>query len=178
MLHRPDLKEKFFAEINPMLEKCKDNFMDLMTQEMTDELEYLKLLYNEVLRFDTPVPTSSTSCFSKDVNINGINIKKGTAFFISMACMHRNEKEWIDPDTFDPDRFDPASKMYKRPDGSNRNPLAFNPFLGGKRICLGKTFAEVTLRLTLPLYYHHFDFEFVKEEHKKDRPHYEIGGAS
>ena len=90
--------------------------------------------------------------------------------------MHRNEKEWIDPDTFNPDRFDPNSPLFNRPDGSKRNPLAFNPFLGGKRICLGKTFAEITLKLTLPLYYHHFDFEFVKEEHKKVRPHYEIGG--
>merc|ERR1712110_1374309 len=89
-----------------------------------------------------------------------------------------NPKEWIEPETFNPERFNHESKYYKRPDGTNRNPLSFCPFLGGKRICLGKTFAETTMKLVLPLYYHHFDFEFVKEEHKKRRPHYEIGGST
>ena len=176
LLHRPDLREKFVAEVNPMLEQCQDNFMDLMTTEKVDELEYLKMVYSEVLRFDTPIPVSSTSCFSRDVNILGVNFKKGTAIVVALAEMHRNEREWTDPDSFIPERFDPNSKFFKRPDGSSRNPLAFNPFLGGKRVCLGKTFAETTLKLVLPLYYHHFDFEFVNEEHKKERPHYEIGG--
>merc|ERR1712070_1191327 len=92
--------------------------------------------------------------------------------------MHKSEKEWVEPYSFIPERFDPDSKYYKRPDGSNRNPLSYNPFLGGKRVCLGKTFAETTLKIVLPLYYHHFDFEFVNEEHKTKRPHYEIGGQS
>ena len=147
-----------------------------MTSEVVEELDYLKMCYSEVLRYDSPIPTSTTSCFSKDINVGGVIFKKGTAFFICIADLHRSEKEWIDPDTFNPDRFDPSSKYFKRSDGSNRNSLAFNPFLGGKRICLGKTFAETTLRLLLPLYYHHFDFEFVNEEQKKVRPHYEIGG--
>ena len=178
LLHRPDLKERLDAELNPMLEKCKENFMQLMTTEVIEDLEYLKMFYNEVLRYDTPIPTSSTTCFSKDVNINGINFKEGDPVLLCMSEMHRSEKEWIEPDTFNPDRFDPNSKYYKRPDGSNRNPLVFNPFLGGKRVCLGKTFAETTLKLTLPLFIHHFDFEFVKEEQKEVRPHYEIGGTN
>jgi len=52
--------------------------------------------------------------------------------------------------------------------------LAFNPFLGGKRVCLGKTFAETVLKFTLPLFWHHFDIEFATEEHKTVRPHLEI----
>ena len=178
MLHRPDIKAKLDAELNPFLDKCKDNFMELMTTELVEELDYLKMCYSEVLRYDTPIPTSSTSCFSKDVTVGGVHFKKGSPIIVAMAEMHRNVNEWIDPDTFNPDRFDSNSPLSKRPDGGKRNPLSFNPFLGGKRICLGKTFAEITLRLTLPLYYHHFDFEFVKEEQKKERPHYEIGGSS
>ena len=152
--------------------------MELMTTEVVDELEYLKMVYSEVLRYDTPIPTSSTSCWSRDVNVAGINFKKGDAILIALAEMHRNDKEWIDPNTFNPERFNYNSEFFKRPDGSNRNPLAFNPFLGGKRVCLGKTFAETTLKLALPLYYYHFNFEFIKEEQKKVRPHYEVGGQS
>ena len=51
------------------------------------------------------------------------------------------------------------------PDGKPRNPQAFTPFMGGKRICLGKTFAEVTIRFTVPLLFHAFDFEFVNPEY-------------
>ena len=59
-----------------------------------------------------------------------------------------------------PERFDSQSEWFKRPDGGARNPLTFTPFLGGKRICIGKTFAEVTTRFTIPLLYYHLDFEF------------------
>ena len=63
-----------------------------------------------------------------------------------------------------PDRFDTKAKDNKwilAADGKPRNPLAFTPFMGGKRVCLGKTFAEVTVRFTVPLLYHYLDFEFV-----------------
>ena len=93
-----------------------------------------------------------------------------------MSEMHKNPKEWQKPFEFIPERFDSNSEYFKRPDGTPRNPLAFMPFLGGKRICLGKTFAETTLKLVLPLYFYHFDFEFVNKEDKENRPHYEIGG--
>ena len=178
MLHRPDLRAKVDAEVNPILNKCKDDFMGLMTTEVIEDLDYLRMCYQEVLRYDSPIPTSSTSCFSKDVTIGGIHFKKNTPIFIAMAEMHRDPTEWQEPDTFNPDRFDPQSKWFKRADGSNRNSLAFNPFLGGKRVCLGKTFAETTLKLVLPLYLHHFDFEFANDEHKVKRPHYEIGGTT
>ena len=42
-------------------------------------------------------------------------------------------------------------------------------------MCLGKTFAEVTLKFTLPLYYHYFNFELVKPEHNKERPWVTVG---
>jgi cytochrome P450 len=61
-------------------------------------------------------------------------------------------------------------------DGKPRNPLAFTPFMGGKRVCLGKTFAEVTVRFTLPLLYHHLNFEFVDhEEQTKYKELYGVG---
>ncbi len=63
------------------------------------------------------------------------------------------------------------------PDGKPRNPQAFTPFMGGKRICLGKTFAEVTIRFTVPLLFHAFDFEFVDPvKQANNKPLYSAGG--
>ena len=58
--------------------------MKLLTTDIIEDFEYLKQIYMEVLRYDTPIPTSSTSCFSRDVNIGGINFKKETAVVLAM----------------------------------------------------------------------------------------------
>ena len=39
--------------------------------------------------------------------------------------------------------------------------MSYMPFLGGRRICLGKTFAEVNSRIVGPAIFGQFDFEFV-----------------
>lgn len=46
-------------------------------------------------------------------------------------------------------------------DGKPRNPLSFTAFAGGKRVCLGKTFAEVSVKFTIPMLLHFCDFSFV-----------------
>ena len=52
---------------------------------------------------------------------------------------------------FIPDRFDPTSKYYLTPKGTKRHPMSYGPFLGGKRICLGKTFAENMAKCIIPI---------------------------
>jgi cytochrome P450 len=55
--------------------------------------------------------------------------------------------------------------------------LSFTPFMGGKRVCLGKTFAETNIRFTIPLLFHHFDFSFVSEEQAAaEKETYFLGG--
>jgi cytochrome P450 len=49
--------------------------------------------------------------------------------------------------------------------------------MGGKRVCLGKTFAELNARFTIPMLLHHFDFEFVEPIiQMKNKPLYSLGG--
>ena len=91
--------------------------------------------------------------------------------------MQNDPEQWKDPNLFIPERFDFSNDWSKTKDGKKRNPHAFAPFMGGSRICLGKTFAEIMLRFTIPLYYHFFDIELVKPEHKKDRPFVTIGAS-
>ena len=44
--------------------------------------------------------------------------------------------------------------------------MSFVAFLGGKRVCLGKTFAESAAKTLAPLILYSFDLEFVDEKHK------------
>ena len=55
--------------------------------------------------------------------------------------------------------------------------MAFSPFLGGTRVCLGKTFAETVLKFVLPMYFYYFDFELVDEAQKKVRPVPQLGSV-
>lgn len=55
--------------------------------------------------------------------------------------------------------------------------MAFTPFMGGKRVCLGKTFAEVTVRFTVPMMLYFLDFEFVDAEvQSQHKDPYSAGG--
>lgn len=73
-------------------------------------------------------------------------------------AIHHDENEWPEPERWIPDRFDTSSKWVLTSQGKPRNPLSFTPFMGGKRVCLGKTFADVNMRITITLLLHAFDF--------------------
>lgn len=106
------------------------------------------------------------SSFTEDTSISignkNVLIKKDTAFSILFEYIHHDPVQWKDPKRFEPRRFDLNDPEWTlTSDGKPRNPLAFTPFLGGKRICIGKTFAEVAIRYTIPIIFAHLDFEFV-----------------
>jgi cytochrome P450 len=49
--------------------------------------------------------------------------------------------------------------------------MSFIPFLGGKRVCLGKTFAENAFKVIVPLILKAYkDLEFVDLAHYKQKP--------
>ena len=90
-----------------------------------------------------------------------MTVKARDTIRINIYGLHRNSQQWQRPNEFLPDRFDPTHPLAETPTGQKRHPGSFLPFNGGKRVCLGKTFAENVLRMTLSLMAQRFDFEFV-----------------
>ena len=64
------------------------------------------------------------------------------------------------------------SPLFLTPDGEKRNPFSFYAFTGGKRICMGKLFAEMNMKIVLTYMTQFFDFEFVDKKYMKDYPYY------
>ena len=63
------------------------------------------------------------------------------------GLLHHDETHWGPlHNKYIPDRFDIDSEHFKAPDGTPRHPYSYAPFLGGHRICLGKTFAETVAK--------------------------------
>ena len=83
--------------------------------------------------------------------------------FIHTYSLHHKEDIWLEHDKFIPERFDPSSRYYLTPKGEKRPNYAFVPFLGGKRIFIGKTFIEVISKISGPTILGHYDFEFKYE---------------
>ena len=48
--------------------------------------------------------------------------------------------------------------------------MSYGPFLGGKRICLGKTFAETMVKSIIPIIISQVNFDFVDKEHYEYKP--------
>jgi cytochrome P450 len=103
--------------------------------EMEDlgKLPYAMQVFKEAMRLYPPAYIFVRSAIA-DVIIDGYKIRKGTAMIISPYLMHRDPKNFPDPETFDPERFSPArEKQLPR--------HAYLPFGAGPRICIGNQFA-------------------------------------
>ena len=96
-------------------------------------------------RSKTPAASEDCSNVSTPVTTapRTLTIKAGTYVDISIACMHRDERSWDDPDTFNPLRFDHGIP------GGARHPMAFLPFSAGQRNCIGAQFALLEAKTIL-----------------------------
>lgn len=171
-----DAYNKLMAEVSPHLEAAKGDFVEQLDYDTVMDFDYLQCCWYESLRLDTVAEFSIPSTFNRDTTIGKgdkqITIPAGVQFFVHMAEMHNDPKEWPEPEIYNPERFnskDPTNKWLLNSEGRPRNPMGFNPFFGGKRICLGKTFAEMTVRFTLPLILYHLDFEIPTGA--REKPH-------
>lgn len=87
-------RAKLHAEMDPLVNKVKHDWIKAYEFEMTEDLEFLKQSYYEVMRYDTPFAISSTSSVTKPCTIDGVPLVPGDAFFINMEAMHRDPTEW------------------------------------------------------------------------------------
>ena len=117
-----------------------------------------------------PVYWASTVRMSETVQCEKLKIRKGDVINILIDKLCNDPDQWIEPDNFIPERFDPNSPYYLAPDGTRRNPYSFSPFLGGARICIGKTFVEVVSKLSIPTLVSHLVFEFKDDVDRDSVP--------
>jgi cytochrome P450 len=138
----------------------KDNIVEGLEYDTVMDFEYLHQCYYESLRIEPPISVSLHQTMSEDtyLTVNGEQVlfKKDQIYLILINEIHHDPIQWKEPHRYIPERFDThdaTNTWTQTSEGKPRNPLAFTPFSGGKRVCLGKTFAEVTIRFTVPLIY-------------------------
>ncbi|MBT8467496.1 MAG: cytochrome P450 [Deltaproteobacteria bacterium] len=104
-------------------------------------LPYLEMVVKESLRL-LPSVWAYARQAQRDLVVEGYEIKKGQTITISHIAMGRNAKYYDDPMEFRPERW---TREFER----NLPRGAYVPFAAGPRVCLGKQFAMMEMRMIL-----------------------------
>lgn len=112
----------------------------------------MTMVIQESLRLYPPAAFVSREAYG-DIKIGNLMVPKGVCVWTLVPRLHRDPDIWgPDVDEFKPERFsDGVSKACKFPH-------AYVPFGVGNRLCLGKNFALVELKVVLSLILSRFTF--------------------
>lgn len=118
-------------------------------------LKHTRDVFRETLRLYPPVAMLPRDS-SQPETMRGKEIPKDSIIFVSPWLIHRQRKDWQNPDMFAPDRFsDPAQA---KPIRDN-----YLPFSKGPRVCLGASFALQEAVIILSAILHRFDIQAVPD---------------
>jgi cytochrome P450 len=97
------------------------------------KLEYTQKVFAESMRLYPPAWAIGRQAI-ENCKIGDYVIPAGSSILMSQYLMHHDNRYFPKPELFDPERWDPQEKA-KRPR------FCYFPFGGGKRSCIGETFA-------------------------------------
>jgi cytochrome P450 len=111
------------------------------------------MVINESMRLFPPVWAFERQAVDDDV-VGGFRVPAKSMVAISPFLLHRNRAYWDNPEGFDPERFSPR--------GSEGRPkLAYLPFGGGPRQCIGMGFAMIEAQMLLARIVQRFRLELA-----------------
>ncbi len=113
----------------------------LPTAEDVPNLPLTERIVLEAMRLYPPAFTIGREPV-EDFQLGPYTVKRGTTIFMSQWVMHRDGRYFEKPDAFDPDRWLPERSV-------GRPKMAYFPFGGGPRVCIGNTFAMLESILVL-----------------------------
>ncbi|CAO3681680.1 unnamed protein product [Umbelopsis ramanniana] len=111
-----------------------DDIVYPTAQECSD-MKYIYMIIKETLRMDGPAQNTLPRQSSRDTELAGTFIPKGTSVIADMFVMHHDPSVWKDPEAFAPERFAPGSES----EAKAGQGLSWAPFGSGSRQCIGKS---------------------------------------
>ncbi|KAK4482967.1 hypothetical protein RD792_010141 [Penstemon davidsonii] len=108
-------------------------------------LHYLQSIIKETLRLYPPGPLAGPHQATKDCNIGGYYVPKGTRLIVNLWKLHRDPNVWIDFNEFRLERF---LNEHRNVDFKGKH-FEYIPFGAGRRMCPGMTFGLQVVHLTL-----------------------------
>ncbi|XP_021901198.1 cytochrome P450 86B1-like [Carica papaya] len=146
LLHEnPDVESKILSEMKEILgqRKAKTEISNtVFTEEELKQMVYLQATLSETLRLYPSVPSEMKQVVEDDVLPDGNMVKKGARIFFSVFSMGRMEFIWgKDCREFKPERWIKDGQFV------NENQFKYVVFNAGPRLCLGKRFAYMQMKM-------------------------------
>jgi cytochrome P450 len=113
------------------------------TVDDVPNLKYLEYVLLEAMRLYPPIFVQMRRAADDDV-IDGYHIPKDSTIVLCAYVTHRHRDFWDNPEGFDPERFTPERSAHLPR-------LAYFPFGGGPRKCIGNTFAMIEMPLVVAM---------------------------
>jgi cytochrome P450 len=124
------------AEVDEALQgRAAPSFDDL------EKLPYARMVAEESMRLYPPAYVFSRRAAGED-RLGPYRMPAGAHIVISPYALHRRADYWPEPDQFWPERFAPGAR-------TDRPKLAYLPFGGGPRVCIGNSFAMMEHAIVL-----------------------------
>jgi cytochrome P450 len=143
----PAARDRLEAEVDAVLGGREPEAAD------ADRLPWTTAVIAETMRLYPPAWTIERDALADD-DVAGVRVPAGSTVAIPPYLVHRHPEFWPDPAGFNPARFLPARQPIAavsdatRP-ARDRPRYAYIPFGGGRRACIGQSFAELETVLVL-----------------------------
>jgi cytochrome P450 len=139
LAHHPDVVERLCAEQDRVLGGDHPTI-----DQMERELPYLDMVVDEVLRLYPPAWIGPRRAV-RDFEWGGYQVPKGAYVNYCSWASHRLPEVFPEPEAFVPERFTRERKA-ALPRG------AYVPFGGGRRVCIGKRFGQLEVKLVTTMF--------------------------
>ncbi|KAF9878308.1 hypothetical protein CkaCkLH20_04346 [Colletotrichum karsti] len=121
------------------------------TDTVLEKLPVLHAVVEETLRLYGAAPTPLPRIVpAGGVQLGGYHIPAGTDVATQSWTLHRDPKNFHDPEEFDYSRWMPDRQL------SEAAKAAFTPFGAGSRVCIGKHLAYMELRYGMAMFFRRF----------------------
>ncbi|XP_068730118.1 steroid 17-alpha-hydroxylase/17,20 lyase-like [Montipora capricornis] len=149
LIHYPSVQDRVHQELDEVIGNSR--LPDLADKK---NLPYLEATIAESLRVSSLVPLAVPHKATVDTSLQGYHIPKGTTVLVNLWSLHHDPEIWDDPNEFKPERFLDDNGLFQTPKVG-----VLLPFSGGRRVCLGESFARMQLFFVLARLLHSFKFE-------------------
>ncbi|XP_068169199.1 cytochrome P450 2J6-like [Antennarius striatus] len=152
----PQMQERCQEEIDKVLDgKDQASFED------RDQMPYVQAVLHEIQRVGNIAPLGVFHCATRDSELMGYSIPKGTIVIPNLHSVLSEEGQWKYPHEFNPENF--LNEM-----GEFVKPEAFIPFSLGPRMCLGENLARMELFLIMVTLLRRFKFIWPEDAGEPD----------
>jgi len=135
LARNPQVRDAFFDEVDRVLHGAAPTADDLPRLVYTDKL------FKEVLRLYPTAHVFGRTAIEA-CELRGHRVMPGAQVLISPWAIQRSRRHYDEPDRFRPERWTPEMT-------ANLHKLAYLPFGGGPRSCIGGVFATTEAKLIL-----------------------------